>query len=105
MPARSGDCTSARKRASVSGVAAAAELARRALKVRSSILRLRYRFRGSVSIVDTLILLDQRFDSQRVGLAMSVTQDRVRPAAGLDFDVREDGARRDSHRRDVHDVD
>src|SRR5947207_15388018 len=96
MPARSGDCTSVRNRVSVSARsavrgAAAAVLARRAVKVRSSIIpnglsadrgRLdrggagRVRTRpGAVgtTVVVGLVALDQGLHRHRVPLAVAVT--------------------------------
>src|SRR5947199_9941493 len=97
MPARRGDCTSVRKRASRSGSSAvrtgAAATARRALKVRSSILVLTLSAEGFRSdrgipgrplcaVVRALLLFDERFHPDGVLNQVSVTAYRTGTASG-----------------------
>src|SRR5689334_18576097 len=120
MPARSGDCTSVRKRVSRSwgstGRAAAGALARRALKVKSSIYLRRLSADGArldraapggaaAAVMVGLVALDQVLHPRGVALAVPVAEDRIRSAARLDEHVRQDEPRVDLHRRDVRHVD
>src|SRR5262249_60835185 len=114
MPARKGDCTSVRKRVSTSGSSAvrggAAATARRALKVRSSILVFTLSAAGFGSdrgargrslgpIVGALVGFDQLFHPDGVPLRMPVAPDRPRAAARLNQHVGEQRPRVDLHPR------
>src|SRR5919204_4189950 len=119
MPARSGDCTSVRKRASRSPGSAvrteAAALARRALKVRSSIVALTLSGWGGCSdrstarppaaaVVVALVALDQRLHLHGVVFPVAVTENGTGAAARLDEDVREQHLGIDFHRCDMRHV-
>src|SRR5262245_2974690 len=112
MPARSGDCTSARKRASASAGsvarAVAPAVARRALKVKSSISALTlsvrdagYVRRGGLAVVVGLIALDQPLHLHSIALPMPMAGNGMRAAARFDDDAGEEQARVDFHRRDM----
>src|SRR5690242_3104586 len=134
MPARSGDCTSVLKRVSrscgstVRGAAGA--VARRALKVRSSIYLVwlsadaarnvtkteqrrlqgeqteKLRTLGGIAVAEVfgLIPLDQLLHPDRVPFPVPVAQDGIGAAAGFDEDVRQQDAGVDVDRRDVRQV-
>src|SRR4051812_19872810 len=119
MPARSGDCTSVRNRASKSAGSAVrtdvAALARRALKVKSSILAFTLsawwdasdRGRGraaGVAIVLILVLFDESLHADRIPLAVPVAADRTGAAARLDQHIRQEHAGVDLDGRDVRHV-
>src|SRR5262245_579164 len=120
IPARRGDCTSVRNRASMSDGSdartGAAATARRALKVKSSILvftlsagevgsdRGARRTPGG-AVVGILVLLNQRLHPNGVAFRMPVTADRAGAAARLDQHVGQQRAGINLHRRDVRDVD
>src|SRR5919106_6428960 len=109
MPARSGDWTSVRKRVSRSAgsavrVAAAAVLARRAVKVRSSIYpnglsaetgglhrggagRVQPPGRTVAAVIIGLVPLDQVLHPDGVALAVTVAGDRAGAAARFDEDI------------------
>src|SRR3954453_10736101 len=116
MPARSGDCTSVRKRASKSAGSAVrtdvAALARRALKVKSSILAFTLSARWDASdrgrgraaggaVVGILVLFDEVLPPPRLPLTVPVAADRTGPAAGLDQHIRQEHAGVDLDRRNV----
>src|SRR5262245_57883639 len=104
MPARSGDCTSERKRASRSANSAertgAAALARRALKNTSSMLvfglsarnrgdhRTRRGLAASAEVV-ILVRFDERLHLASVIFVVAVALDRARASARLDQHVGE----------------
>src|SRR5205814_1642009 len=91
------------------GRAVAATLARRALKVRSSIATFTLSAGGVAAdrpgrrgaVIAGLILLDERFHAVRVPFVVAVADNGVAPAAGLDEHIGEQHAGFDLHRRDV----
>src|SRR4029453_12849575 len=92
-------------------------LARRALKVRSSIYlrvlsvdsagldRDRAARPAATPVVGSLVLFNEVFHPGRIPFSVPVTEDRGGPAAGFDQHVGEDHAGLDLDRRDVRHVD